>query len=103
MKNIKIIFDVNLTDVVTTFIFPEIVDKEEKSMLSEKTASFLSSLQTGNMMTPIIHGVVEGGIISDDRSLSDLIIKKMLSNFLVTSNEKPLILPSEAFVFKEKQ
>jgi hypothetical protein len=102
MKNIKIIFDVNSSDIITTFVFPEIIDKEEKSVLSEKTASFLSSLQTGGMMTSIIHGVVEGGIISDDKSLSDLIIKKMLSNFLVTSDEKPLVLPSEAFVFKEK-
>jgi hypothetical protein len=53
-------------------------------------------------MTSIIHGIVEGGIISDDKGLSDLIIKKMLSNFLVTSDEKPLVLPSDAFVFKEK-
>lgn len=102
MKNIKLIFDINCDDIITTFIFPEIVEKEEKSMLSEKTASFLSSLQTGNMMTSILHGIVEGGIISDNKALSDLIIKKMLSNFLVTSEEKPIISPSEAFVFKEK-
>ncbi len=102
MKNIKLIFDISCDDIITTFIFPEIVEKEEKSMLSEKTASFLSSLQTGNMMTSILHGIVEGGIISDNKALSDLIIKKMLSNFLVTSEEKPIISPSEAFVFKEK-
>ena len=30
MKNIKIIFDINSSDVITTFVFPEIIDKEEK-------------------------------------------------------------------------
>lgn len=103
MQNIKITFDINENSVITTFIFPENINKQDKLILSEKTASFLSSLQTGNMMSEVLHSIVEGGIVNDDKNFSDLIIKKLLQYFLVVSEDKPIISPSEAFVFKEKQ
>ena len=103
MKKIKINFEIDENNSSISFIFPDNLTKEQKLIMSEKTALFLSNLQTGNLMSDILHSIVEGGIISDDKNFSDLIIKKLLQFFIVVSDEKPIVTPSEAFVFKEKQ
>ncbi len=102
MKNIKIIFDINELETNIVTIFPDNLNKEEKVILSEKTSSFLSMLQTGNLMSTILHSLVEAGIVTENKILSDLIIKKLFQSFSVTHEDKPIITPSEAFVFKEK-
>ena len=103
MKNIRFFFDINENETSSGIVLPENLSKEEKIIISDKFASFLTLLQTGNLMSLILHSIVEGGIINNDKIFTDLIIKKLLQNFLVETEEKPIITPSEAFVFKEKQ
>lgn len=103
MKNLKIIFDISSEDISCSFLFPENLSKEDKHSISEKTSLFLTNLQTGQLMSFLLHSIVEGGIVSSDKILSDLIIKKIIHNFITESEEKPIVTPSEAFVFKEKQ
>lgn len=103
MQTIKINFEVSENEINMLTIFPDYLNKEEKGILSEKTSSFLSSLQTGNLMSMVLHSIVEAGIITDNKNFSDLIIKKLFQTLSISSEDKPLVSPSEAFVFKEKQ
>lgn len=103
MKNIKINFDISENDITTITIFPENISDHEKLILSDKFSLFLHNLQSGNLMSNILHSIVEYGIITDNKNFSDLIIKKVIQTLSITTEEKPIITPSEAFVFKEKQ
>lgn len=101
-NNIKITFEINEHENLCYVYFPDFKNKEEKIILSEKTATFLTNLQTGQLMSLILHSIVEGGILNSDKVISDLIIKKIMQSFLFTSEEKPVVTPSDAFIFKEK-
>jgi hypothetical protein len=103
MSNIKITFEIDENDLVCSTFIPEYLSKQEQTEYAEKFSNILILLQTGNLMAQIMHSVVESGIISDQKPFSNLIIKKMIEAFNVVSDNKPIITPSEAFVFKEKQ
>lgn len=103
MSNVKIVFEISKNDNFCYVHFPDNLNNDDKVLLSEKVASFLTNLQTGQLMSFLLHSIVEGGILINDKIISDLIIKKIMQNFLFSSDEKPIISPTDAFVFKEKQ
>lgn len=103
MEKTKIVFEISNEENNIYFTLPENLNTENKMIASDKIAFFLTALQTGQFMSSIIHSLIENSIINNDKNFSDLIIKKLLNNFYIQEEEKPVISPTEAFLFKEKQ
>lgn len=102
MNNIKLTIELEDNDLICSTFIPEDLTKQEQTEYADKFSNILVLLQTGNLMSQILHSVVEAGIITEQKPFSNLIIKKMIEAFNVVSDNKPMIAPSEAFLFKEK-
>lgn len=98
----RISFEINGEDIICSTFIDEDLSTEEQIKIAEKAANALILLQTGNLMSQIMHSIVEAGMITDQKRLSELIIKKMVEAFSVVSESKPIVTPSEAFLFKER-
>lgn len=103
MDNAKIIFELNDEDIICSTLIPEYLSKEEQIKLADKFSNMLILLQTGNLIAQTLHSVIEAGIITQQKSFSDLIVKKIIEASNVISDNKPIVSPSEAFLFKEKE
>ena len=99
----RISFELHDEDIICSTFMDEDLSKEEQIKLAEKFANLLILLQTGNLMSQILHSLVEAGMITDQKKLSELIIKKLVEAFSAVSDTKPIVTPSEAFLFKERQ
>jgi Asp-tRNA(Asn)/Glu-tRNA(Gln) amidotransferase B subunit len=101
MINAKIYFELIDNEINSIVQIPEDLTSEEQMVFADRFATLIGMIQSGSLFPSIFQSVVEAGILTEQKALSELIIKKILESFSVDSEKIPLVSPSEAFLFRE--
>jgi Asp-tRNA(Asn)/Glu-tRNA(Gln) amidotransferase B subunit len=101
MINAKIYFELIDNEINSIIQIPEDLTAEEQMIFADRFSNLIGMIQSGNLFPSIFQSVVEAGILTEQKALSELIIRKILESFSVDSEKIPLVSPSEAFLFRE--
>lgn len=101
MINAKIYFELIDNEINSIVQIPEDLTSEEQMIFADRFSALIGMIQSGSLFPSIFQSVVEAGILTEQKALSELIIKKILESFSVDSEKTPLVSPSEAFLFRE--
>lgn len=99
--NAKIYFELVNDEVGSVVKMPENLTSEQQLIFADRMASLIIMIQNGQLLPSILQSIVESGILTDQKFLSELIIKKILENFSIDTEKTPLVSPSEAFLFRD--
>lgn len=101
--NIKISIEIIEDELITYVDLPENLNQEQQQIFSHNFAKVIVMMQTGELLPSIFQSIVESGMLTNQKMFSEIIIKKVLDNFNVETDKTPMISPSDAFLFREKQ
>ena len=101
--NIKISIEVIDNEISSYVDIPKDLTQEQQHTFALKFASAIFMMQTGEILPSIFQAVASSGILTNQKLFSELIIKKILDGFNVETDNMPMINPSDAFLFREKQ
>lgn len=101
--NAKIYLELNGEDLISIVQLPENLSAQDQMLFSEKLCTIILMMKNGEILPSLIQSIVEAGILTDQKNLSELIIKKIVQSFSLHDNNLPVVLPSEAFLFREKE
>jgi|APGre2960657423_1045063.scaffolds.fasta_scaffold05593_6 hypothetical protein len=101
--NIKISIEVIDNEIFSYVDIPKELSQEQQHAFALKFASTVFMMQTGEILPSIFQSVVSSGILTNQKLFSELIIRKILDGFNIDADNMPMINPSDAFLFREKQ
>ena len=101
--NIKISIEVIDNEISSYVDIPKDLTQEQQHAFALKFASTVFMLQTGEILPSIFQSVVSSGILTNQKLFSELIVRKILDGFNIDADNMPMINPSDAFLFGEKQ
>lgn len=101
MINAKIYFELIDNEISSIVQIPEDLSSEDQMIIADRISTLIGMMQNGSLLPSILQSIVEAGILTEQKALSELIIKKILESFSLDSEKTPLVSPSEAFLFRE--
>ena len=102
MINAKIYFELIDNEINSIVQIPEDLTSEEQMVFADRFATLIGMIQSGSLFPSIFQSVVEAGILTEQKALSELIIKKYLKVFLLILKKFLLFCPVKLF-YLERQ